>query len=94
MTPHPAAQRNIASNFRREFEKQRTVTDKEKHQEFREGIIRLLSNYVLFDIRRQYQEDPKRFSEPVNIHSEDDQRREESELNDKAAEPDYKPPFI
>jgi hypothetical protein len=94
MTPNQTAQKNIAKHFRIEFDKQKTVTCKDKHQEFREGITRLLSNYILYDIRKQYEENPHKFNEPVNIHSEEDQAREESELNDKAAEIDYKPPFI
>lgn len=35
-----------------EFEKQRLVTEKDKHEEFRLGIVRLLSNYMLYDIKR------------------------------------------
>jgi len=31
MTQDPKAQRNIALHFRMEFEKQRAVTDKDKH---------------------------------------------------------------
>lgn len=58
MTPHPLAQKNIAKHFRVEFEKQREVTCKDRHQEFRDGITRLLSNYILYDIRRQYEENP------------------------------------
>jgi hypothetical protein len=52
MTTDPRAQKNISANFRKEFEKQRLVTEKDKHQLFREGITRLLSNYILFDIKR------------------------------------------
>ena len=52
MTTDPRAQHNIARHFRLEFEKQRAVTEKDKHQQFREGITRLLSNYILYDIKR------------------------------------------
>ncbi len=52
MTADPRAQVNIARHFRMEFEKQKLVSDKNKHQEFREGITRLLSNYILYDVRR------------------------------------------
>jgi hypothetical protein len=52
MSADPRAQQNIARHFRMEFEKQRAVAEKEKHQQFREGITRLLSNYILYDIKR------------------------------------------
>lgn len=45
-------QQNLVKHFRIEFEKQRQVTDKEKHEEFRVGIARLLSNYMLYDIKK------------------------------------------
>ena len=48
----PRSRANISLNFRREFEKQRAVTDKDQHQKFRDGITRLLSNYMLYDITR------------------------------------------
>ena len=85
MTQDPKAQLNISKHFRMEFEKQRLVTDNDKHQEFRMGITRLLSNYILFDIKKQYQADPKRFSEPVNIHSRADQEAEEKELQENSS---------
>jgi hypothetical protein len=52
MNKDPRAQENIARHFRVEFEKQRAVTEKEQHDKFRQGITRLLSNYILYDIRK------------------------------------------
>ena len=52
MNKDPRAQENIARHFRVEYEKQRAVTEKEQHDKFRQGITRLLSNYILYDIRK------------------------------------------
>eukprot|EP00347_Sterkiella_histriomuscorum_P012355 403368913 len=94
MASEPSKQKNIAKHFRLEFEKQRNVFDKDKHEEFRFGIVRLLSNYMLYDIKKQYLENPNKFK-PVNINDPKDQAAEEEELeNQDAASPDYKPPFI
>ena len=52
MKSKPRAQKNIAQHFRKEFEKQRGITDADKHEEFRFGMARLLSNYMLYDIKK------------------------------------------
>lgn len=47
---------NIKKHFRIEFEKQRTVTDKEEHEKFREGMMKFCSNYLYYAIKKDYQE--------------------------------------
>ncbi|CDW86967.1 UNKNOWN [Stylonychia lemnae] len=84
-----SADKNIAKHFRLEFEKQRSVTDQEKHQDFRK----------FYHYFRQYLENPNKFK-PVNVFNEKDQRDEEEQLKQQeqqeqnAASADYKPPFI
>ena len=47
------AQKNIALHYRKEFEKQRLVSrESNEHTLFREGIVRTLSNLLVFDITR------------------------------------------
>ncbi len=58
ITDEPDKVNNIRNHFRLEFKKQREVTSEEEHVKFREGMVRLLSNYMLFDIKRQYKENP------------------------------------
>ena len=58
---NPAAITNVKKHFRIEFEKQRIVKTKTEHEEFRSGIIRLLSNFLAYEVKKQYMEDPERF---------------------------------
>jgi hypothetical protein len=45
-----------------EFEKMRLVSrDAPEHSNFREGIVRTLSNLLAYDIVKQYKADPERF---------------------------------
>ena len=62
-----------------EFEKQRTATEAE-HEEFRSGMVRMLSNFLTYDIKRQYLEDPKRFENSgKNIYDSDGEAQEEED---------------
>lgn len=57
MQTDPKAIENIRGSFRKQFEAQRSVT-KEQHEEFREGMIRLMSNLTLHTIKEIYQKNP------------------------------------
>ena len=51
---------------------------------FKSGIVRMLSNFTIYEIKRQYLEDPNRFNKkPVNVHDPECQRAEEDD--EKAA---------
>ena len=63
---------NIAKNFRLEFEKMRTVQTENEVDEFKRGITRMLSNLMVYEVKRQYMEDPSRFRN-TSIHEPDDE---------------------
>ena len=47
----PKAQANIKNTFRLTFEKQRHKSEEEL-TEFKEGIVRLLSNFTIYEIKK------------------------------------------
>ena len=47
----PKAQANIKHTFRLTFEKQRHKSEEEL-TEFKEGIVRLLSNFTIYEIKK------------------------------------------
>ena len=51
LVQNEAATKNIRKHFRVEFDKGMAETDKEKQEKFKEGIIRLLSNYMLHNVK-------------------------------------------
>jgi hypothetical protein len=62
MSPgNKAAIANIKTHFRVEFEKQRRVRDENEHEMFRHGIVRMLSNFLVFEVKSQYLADPEKF---------------------------------
>lgn len=62
MSPgNQAAIENIKQHFRQEFEKQRLVKDQQEHEVFRSGIVRLLSNFLAYEVKTQYLADPEKF---------------------------------
>ena len=79
MSPgNPKAIDNIQKHFRVEFEKQRNVTDEEEHKEFRSGIVRLLSNFMAYEVKTQYLSNPERFQKERNIYDDDEKDDEEA----------------
>ena len=52
---------NVKIHFRKEFEKQRAVKDQQEHEVFRSGIVRLLSNFLAYEVKTQYLADPEKF---------------------------------
>ena len=69
-----AATVNIRKHFRSEFDKGLSHTDQEKIDKFQDGIIRLLSNYMLHNIKQEYKENPEKFRRNVE---EDDLKEAE-----------------
>ena len=67
------AQKNIQQHYRMQFEKMRLVSrDAPEHSNFREGIVRTLSNLLAYDIVKQYKADPERFQKnQKNIYEAD-----------------------
>ena len=51
MSDNPNVRANIRKVFRKEFEKQRSVKTKEEHEKFREGMMRILGNFLYEKIR-------------------------------------------
>mmetsp|Transcript_17728 Transcript_17728/g.30010 ORF Transcript_17728/g.30010 Transcript_17728/m.30010 type:complete len:127 (-) Transcript_17728:75-455(-) len=71
---------NIKQEFRKNFEKQRKVLDKAEHDEFRDGIVRLLSNFLAYEVKRQYLDEPLRFRRTTNIYEpEHDEKAEQGD---------------
>ena len=68
--------------WRNEFEKQRNATSEVEVEKFKEGIVRTLSNLTLYEISRQYKENPAFFDQAQrNIHEEaKDEEVDEAEL--------------
>ena len=54
--------KNIKHHFRLEFEKQRQVKSEEEHEVFRRGIVTLLSNFLVHEVKTQYTENPHKFN--------------------------------
>ena len=52
---------NIKIQFRKEFEKQKAIKDQHEHEVFRTGIVRLLSNFLAYEVKTQYLADPEKF---------------------------------
>ena len=46
------------------------MATEEEHAEFKSGMVRLLSNFVAFDVKRQYLADPEKFR-GASIHDSD-----------------------
>ena len=74
MNPDKKAQENIKLHFRQSFETQRDVSEAE-HRVFKEGIVRHLSNLTIYEVTKQYREDPNRFNQPsiFDAKSEDEE---------------------
>jgi hypothetical protein len=71
---------NIKLNFRHEFEKQRAFKDEHEHEVFRSGIVRLLSNFLVYEVKTQYLADPEKFANRTqNIYEPEDDEEEETE---------------
>jgi hypothetical protein len=52
MSPgNKAAIENIKSHFRVEFEKQRLIRSEGEHEMFRHGIVRMLSNFLVHEVK-------------------------------------------
>ena len=66
-----AAIDNIKKSFRAEFEKQRLVTSEQEHEAFRSGIVRMLSNFLAYEVVTQYKENPEKFNKTQNIYDPD-----------------------
>ena len=49
---------NIKIQFRKEFEKQKAIKDQHEHEVFRTGIVRLLSNFLAYEVKTQYLAEP------------------------------------
>ena len=47
--------------------------DDQEHEDFRRGIVRLLSNFMAHEVKKQYMENPAKFSGTRNILEEDDE---------------------
>ena len=95
MNPSKQAQKGIAQLWRIEFEKQRHAESEVEVEKFKEGIVRTLSNLTLFEISKQYKENPAFFDKATrNIHEETkDEDIDEAEL--AAAEKEAaKHPFL
>ena len=85
MSPgNEAAIKNIKQHFRYEFEMQRHKTE-EEHEVFRSGIVRMLSNFMAYEIKSQYLENPGKFQRTTNIHEPEEDETDNSE-GTKAAE--------
>ena len=70
----------------------RHVQTQNEVDQFKEGIVRLLSNLLVYEVKKQYQEDPGRFRQTQNIHEysdeeqEDDFESEADKTDEEAAE--------
>ena len=53
MSEEPARIAAVRSSFRHQFRQIRDETDEDKLLEFREGIVRFLSNYFLYSVRTE-----------------------------------------
>lgn len=74
-----AAINNIKIHFRQEFEKQRSVKDEQEHEVFRSGIVRLLSNFLAYEVKTQYLADPEKFQNRTqNIYEPEPNDEEEA----------------
>ena len=62
---------NIKLHFRAEFDKQKTASE-EEHKVFREGMTRLLSNFMAYEVKTQYLANPTKFERTTNIYEQDD----------------------
>jgi len=83
MQKNKIAQQNVRLHFRMEFEKQRSASEQE-NMEFRSGIVRLMSNFMAYTIKQQYEENPAKFQNNKTIYDSDDE--EEEGVQDAATE--------
>ena len=75
-----AAINNVKIHFRQEFEKQRAVKDNQEHEVFRTGIVRLLSNFLAYEVKTQYLDDPEKFQRRTTDIYEPEVAPEEEDL--------------
>ena len=81
MSPaNQAAINNVKIHFRQEFEKQRLVKDNNEHEVFRSGIVRLLSNFLAYEVKTQYLADPEKFQNRTTDIYEPEVKPEEEDL--------------
>jgi 3-phenylpropionate/cinnamic acid dioxygenase small subunit len=69
----PVRIESVRANFRQEFRKHRRETDQAKIEEFKDGIVRFMSNYFLYSVRTELIK-----NEPKTIYETDSDNSEES----------------
>ena len=75
MNENPAAQANIQRHFRIEFERMRVAQTEDEVRVFKEGIVRMLSNLTLMQVKKQYLDNKEMFDNhaySVHDHSDDE----------------------
>ena len=76
MNENRAAQANIQRHFRLEFEKMRVAQTEDEVKSFKEGIVRMLSNLTLMQVKQQYLDNKEMFDNhaySIHDHSSDDE---------------------
>ena len=88
-----AAILNIKKSFRAEFEKQKLVKAEQEHEAFRSGIVKMLSNFLAYEVVTQYKENPDKFSKTESIYEPDtDGEENDHEQKEKNSESKKKEP--
>ena len=54
-------------------------------EKFKEGIVRVLSNLTIYEVKRQYEENPELFTSNKTIYDPDDDEEAEITQTDSAA---------
>ena len=50
------------------------MIDEKEHEEFRSGMVKLLSNFLAYEVKKEYMENPAKFDKTKTIYDEEEEQ--------------------